>query len=256
MSIYSRKVIITSTNTAFSTHSYMGPIQFAQTNNYWDKNNNIYRLPLAGAITWTGSFTDLKLNWIISTTTTPLYSQDINKTKDIFIVVPYSRGLSESFKNVCVKAGIQVHFKGNNTIKDLLVAPKDRDSITNKGGVIYSNKCDHPGCTMGYIGETGRNFGDRYREHLRAPSPIYDHSRSGHAIKLDSFSIVDRESQGINRTIKEAMFISQWPPLNRNLGKYQLLHIWEGVLLDMSALHLQWYPPFHPSTIPHGPPST
>ena len=88
----------------------------------------------------------------------PNMHKDTNKTKDIFIVVPHSKDLSESFKHVCVKAGVQVHFKGNNTIKDLLVAPKDRDSITNKGGVIYRYKCDHPGCTIQYICETGRNF--------------------------------------------------------------------------------------------------
>ena len=111
-------------------------------------------------------------------------------------------------KHECVKTGVQVHFKGNNTIKDLLVAPKDRDSIINKGGIIYRYKYNQPGCIMEHIGETGRNFGDRYREHLQAPSPIYDHANTtGHTIKLDSFSIVDREYQGITRTLKEAMFI-------------------------------------------------
>ena len=45
---------------------------------------------------------------------------------------------------LCVKARVQVHFKGNNTIKNLLVIPKDTDSIINKGGVIYRYKCDHP----------------------------------------------------------------------------------------------------------------
>ena len=38
---------------------------------------------------------------------------------------------------------VQVHLKGNNTVKDLLVAPKDRDSIVNKGSIIYRYKCDH-----------------------------------------------------------------------------------------------------------------
>ena len=94
-----------------------------------------------------------------------------NKTKNIFIVVPYPRGLSESFKNVCGKVGVQVHFKGSNTIKDLLVAPKDKETITNKGGVIYRYNCDHVGCTVEYIGETGRTFGDRYKEHFKSSLP-------------------------------------------------------------------------------------
>ena len=66
----------------------------------------------------------------------PNPQRDINTNKDIFIVVLYSKGLSKSFKNICGKVGFQVHFKGNNTFKDLFVAIKDRDSIVNKEGVI------------------------------------------------------------------------------------------------------------------------
>ena len=46
-------------------------------------------------------------------------------------------------KNICGKMGVQVDFKGNNTTRDLLVVPKDRDNIVNKGGVIYRYKCGH-----------------------------------------------------------------------------------------------------------------
>ena len=81
-------------------------------------------------------------------------------------------------KNIGVKAGVQVHFKGNNTIKDLLVAPKDRDSITNKGGVISRYKCDHQECTMEYICETGGNSGNRYREHFGPPPPTMTMSKT------------------------------------------------------------------------------
>ena len=70
--------------------------------------------------------------------------RDTNKNKDIFIVVPYSKGLSENFKNICGKGGVQVHFKNNNTVKDLLVDLRDRDNVLNKGCVIYRYKCDHP----------------------------------------------------------------------------------------------------------------
>ena len=39
-------------------------------------------------------------------------------------------------KNICKKHGIQVSFKGGRTIKDLLAAPKDKDHITKKSGII------------------------------------------------------------------------------------------------------------------------
>ena len=45
------------------------------------------------------------------------------------ITVTYTKGLSESFKNICKKHGIQVYFRGDKTIKDLLVAPKDIPSL-------------------------------------------------------------------------------------------------------------------------------
>ena len=43
-------------------------------------------------------------------------------------VVPYIQGTGEKFKEVCQAKGIQVHFKGTNTLKSLLVTLKDKDS--------------------------------------------------------------------------------------------------------------------------------
>ena len=40
------------------------------------------------------------------------------------VVIPYTKGLVESFKHICGKYGIQVHFKGNTTIKQALIETK------------------------------------------------------------------------------------------------------------------------------------
>ena len=48
--------------------------------------------------------------------------------------MPYTQGLGESIKKICSKYGIQTHFKGNRTIKEMLVKPKDKDPIDRKGG--------------------------------------------------------------------------------------------------------------------------
>ena len=153
-----------------------------------------------------------------------------NKTNNIYMVIPYTKGMSESFKRVCKKVGVQAYFKKGNSIKDLLVAPKDKDNNINKGVEIYRYKCKHLGCTVECIREKGRTFGDRYKEHLKASSSIYNHNNNrSHSNQEDNFSVMDRESQGVIRTIKEAMFIrGNVPPLNRNLVKYQLPHIWVG----------------------------
>ena len=56
------------------------------------------------------------------------------KTCNISIVVPFSKGLSESFKKLCDKVGVKAHYKGGNTIRNVLVALKDKDKITQKSG--------------------------------------------------------------------------------------------------------------------------
>ena len=154
---------------------------------------------------------------------------------------PYNQGLSESFKNIGKKYGIQVHFKSGRTIKDELVAPKDRDHITKKSGIIYRFKCDRLECDEEYIGETSRTFGERFREHLKAPSPIHDHSNtSGHTTTLDNFKVVGREEQSLSRLIKESMYIRvNGPSLNKNIGKYHLPHMWDEVLNNSRELKLK-----------------
>ena len=38
-----------------------------------------------------------------------------------YIVIPYTQGLRETIKKICRKYGIQTHFKGNRTTKNILV---------------------------------------------------------------------------------------------------------------------------------------
>ena len=156
------------------------------------------------------------------------------------MVVPYHQGLSERIKRACNKFGVQVFFKGDQTIRNLLMAPKDKDPITNKSGVIYRFKCSQDGCKEEYIGESARNFAERFKEHQKAPSPIFDHCNiSGHNININNFTIVGREDQNLTRAIKEALFIRvNDPSLNRNIGKYHLPHIWHEVLHTTSELKL------------------
>ena len=147
--------------------------------------------------------------------------------KKSYMVVPYYQGRSESIKRSCKKYGVQVHFKGGLTIKNLLMAPKDKDHILKKSGVIYRYRCDRVVCDEEYIRESARTFAERFKEHLKTPSPIYDHSnRSGHDVNTGNFSIVGREDQNLIRTIKEALYIRvNNPSLNQNIGKYHLPHI-------------------------------
>ena len=167
-------------------------------------------------------------------------AQRNKRKKQNYIVVPYYKGLGESLKRTCQKYGVQVYFKGGNTIKSLLMATKDKDPFKKKSGVIYRYKCDRVECDEEYIGESSSTFGEQFTEHQKAPSPIFDHyNTTGHKISIENFEIVGRDDQNLMRTIKEALYIRvNDPSLNRNIGKYHLPHIWDEVLFNISELKL------------------
>ena len=116
-----------------------------------------------------------------------------------------------------------------------------KDPIQKQSGVIYSYHCDRVDCDEEYIGESSRTFGERFKEHLKPLSPIYDHSNiSGHSVTINNFKIVGREDLNQIRTIKEALYIRvNDPSLNRNVGKYHLPHVWDEVLVNTSELKLK-----------------
>ena len=95
------------------------------------------------------------------------------------------------------------------------MAPKDKNTITQKK---WSHNSDEE-C----IRESARTSEERFKNTLKAPSPMHEHSNiTGHHTSVDNFSIVGRESQNLIRTIKEAIFSRvNDTSLNRNIGKYQ-----------------------------------
>ena len=78
-----------------------------------------------------------------------------------------------------------------------------QDPISKKSGVIYRFKCDMVECNEEYIGESSRTFGEKFKEHLKLHSPIYDHfNTTCHTTTLENFSKVRREDQNLMRLIK------------------------------------------------------
>ena len=165
------------------------------------------------------------------------------KTKG-HIDIPYTQGLCESIKKICGRYGIQIYFKGSNTIRNLLVYLKDKDTMVNQSGAIYWFQCGDLSCDDEYIGETSRTFGERYKEHLKDPSPIHQHSNhTGHSTSHNNFQIKGREVHSLARNIKESIFIRvNNPTLNGHIGKFNLPHTWDRVLLRTPGLNLKRHP--------------
>ena len=173
------------------------------------------------------------------------------KTKG-HIVIPCTQGLCESIKKICGMYGIQTHFKGSSTIKNLLVYPKEKTPWSAKmGSYIGSNVVTSP-VMMNTQGKPP-GLGERFKEHLKDPSPIHHHSNNaGHPTSHNNFQIIGR-GHGLARYTKESIYIRvNNPTLNRNIGMFNLPHIWDRDLLNTPGLTLKW----HAQAVGHANPNT
>ena len=107
------------------------------------------------------ALTRANINQKKKTSTNQGTTKNTNKTGNNnkpYIVVPYIQGMGENCRIICRKHGVEMYCKGGNTIKDLLLHPKERDTILQKSGVMYRFRCGRVDCNEEYIGESGRTF--------------------------------------------------------------------------------------------------
>ena len=110
--------------------------------------------------------------------------------------VPYFPWLSEAFKKIFKYTSIQVCFKGVNTLKSLLMHPKDKVPISKKKDIVYHWRCQADGCSSSYVGKTSRSLGERVKEHSKlSMSAILKHCTDFHhpLPSIDNFSIIDKD---------------------------------------------------------------
>ena len=79
------------------------------------------------------------------------------------VTLPYIQGLSESIKRVLEKLDIQVRFRPDQTLRRLLVKPKDSVPPDRVNGVVYRVPCKD--CSKAYIGQSGRSLSCCLKEH-------------------------------------------------------------------------------------------
>ncbi|KAI8519944.1 hypothetical protein Bbelb_032010 [Branchiostoma belcheri] len=111
------------------------------------------------------------------------------------ITLPYIKTVSEPLRRIFASHGISTSFKPTNTLKQLLVAPKDKTPKEEKCGVVYCIPCQgttrQGTCEESYIGETERSLRTRFLEHKRPSSLSSEVSQHihiespGHTVSLD-----------------------------------------------------------------------
>ena len=119
-----------------------------------------------------------------------------------------------------------------NTIRSLLVHPKDKTTDLQKCGVVYNITC--PQCQHLYVGETGRTLATRTKDHTShtsQPTAVGDYCREhGHAINKNNVEVLAREEGWFKRKVREAIEIRTiQPTINRDQG-FDLPAIYNEIL--------------------------
>ena len=103
-------------------------------------------------------------------------------TNATYMAIDYTNNFSMLIRNTFKKHNIHIAFRTTNNIRKML-NNATRTSIEKRTGV-YKMMCDD--CNMHYIGQTGRTFFERYKEHL--PTSISNINKSNYAKHLVSLN--------------------------------------------------------------------
>ena len=157
-----------------------------------------------------------------------------SRSKSTPVVIPFVKGVSERLKRVYSKYGASTAFKPHQTIRRMLVAPKDKATTEEKSGVVYRFPCKD--CDKVYVGETKRSLGDRVKEHIaKTPSnqsALAEHrAATGHELDSTNVKVLCREDKLIPRKIREAIHIKKEtsPTLNRDGGR-EISKVYDSLL--------------------------
>ena len=93
------------------------------------------------------------------------------------------------------------NFTGKRTLKNIFKTSKDKNNIQIKSEIIYWYRYSRLECNEEYIGESSKIFGERLKEHLKVPPPIYDRqSKRGYSTSVEDFNITSKEGQNLARS--------------------------------------------------------
>ncbi|XP_061725625.1 uncharacterized protein LOC133531428 [Cydia pomonella] len=155
--------------------------------------------------------------------------------------ITYVGKLSDAIYKILKSNDIPVAFRTNNTLHSKLCNGKDKLEKGKKSGV-YKLTCDN--CNKVYVGQTGRNFTTRYKEHVAS----YRHNHpeksnfakhlidSGHALPENhSFDILHVCEKGLRLSVLEQLEIIRYN--NRGMILNEQLNVASSPLLRIFPSH-------------------
>ena len=157
-----------------------------------------------------------------------LYKKAINlvfpSTKDntkTYKLITYIGQASENISKFLNKLNINIAFKTNNSTGNLIINNKTKLENNNKSG-IYQLTCSD--CPKTYIGQSGRSFSKRIKEHYTNFIKKKTHSNyANHLIEYKhnfnpNFQILHIENKGPKLDLLESLEINKLKNTNRLLN--------------------------------------
>ena len=154
-----------------------------------------------------------------------LTSTSLQEAPEATVCIPYIKGTAKHIRRILAEHNMRTRLKSYNTLRQCLSHPKDRISLDNKSGVVYSIPCKD--CTITYLGETGIHLSTRLKQHKEAlkrgeleKSAVATHAWNlHHRVDWEGVSIIDQDSNTISRKIRESLHIRRRSGLmNRDDG--------------------------------------
>jgi hypothetical protein len=137
--------------------------------------------------------------------------------------------IARLFKNTHIKIG----YKTKNTIQNnLQYKEHNTNKYTNSG--IYQMKCH--GCSLRYIGQTGRNFKTRFKEHIQDIK--YNKPKSKYAEHI----LDTQHSYNTIETTMDILQIQKKGPILNTLERYYIYNLSKDKL-QLNDTYIDTYNP-------------
>ncbi len=112
-----------------------------------------------------------------------------SKERTFPVVIPYIKGVSGELRRLFKRYKVPMYFKPTNTLRQLIVRPKDK--LKKERVVGSENQISCEKCTATYIGETERSLKQCFLEHRRPSSVTSKVSRHVHLDHPDDSICMD-----------------------------------------------------------------
>lgn len=145
-------------------------------------------------------------------------AQPLNQNPQIFIKIPYVKGLSEKLSNILSSTNNKIVFYHLKTVGDLYTSLKCKMPHEYQSNVIYKINCLN--CNAVYLGQTKQTIksrgnahksscNERYRNKKDQTALAHHHFTENHEFDFENIKIVDYEKNYKKRLFSEMLCIKK-----------------------------------------------